>query len=413
MAGHAFISPVNFIEALSLALDLTSTGLSAHHSRTAVIAYRMACELGLNQPDLRTLTYAAFLHDIGAAANWDEREDFLKFQQTGDIYQHAEIGYDLLKKSQYFGHIADVIRHHHDRYDGGNPSGTAGESIPLLSRILFMAGGIDTLQRQKKGKIFEMIPQVIHCVQEASGSCFDPTLVAVFLKIAKREGFWLDILTGTYNPQFIRELKFNKKIPLASEDMIHIASIFASLVDSTSRFTFHHSHNVAAVTGFLASAYGYSEDKVGYYKLAGLLHDLGKLAVPNAILEKPGRLSSRECFDVKRHPYFTLRILQRIEGFGMVADWAGHHHEMPNGCGYPFGIGGKSLSHGARMIAVADVYSALNENRPYRSSLDADRIARIIKDKARAGELDAKIVADLIAQQEAVQIALQNSVMDP
>ena len=402
----ASISPLNFIEALSLALDLASDGLSAHHTRTAVIANQIGRELGLGAPDLQTLTYASLLHDIGAAASWDEHK--LDVNQGHEIYRHAEKGYRLLQHSRLFGAAAEVIRHHHDPYAGGSHYGVSGEEIPILSRILVLAGSVDVLQAQQKETMFETIPRISRRIQEEAGSFLDPVVVAAFLKISRHEGFWLDILTSAYHVKFIRDLEFNGKVPFASEDMLHIAGIFASLVDSGSRFTYHHSHNVAAVAGFLAEARGLSEEQVRLHKLAGLLHDLGKLAVPNEILEKPGRLDRRECFEVNRHPYFTLRILQRVEGFGAVAEWAGNHHEMPNGCSYPFGIGGRSLSTGARIIAVADVYSALNENRPYRSSLEPEAIAGILTTKAEAGELDEKIVADLLSRQEAAQGVLRN-----
>jgi HD-GYP domain-containing protein (c-di-GMP phosphodiesterase class II) len=371
-----------------------------------VIAYQIGRELGLGIAELQTLTYASLLHDIGAAASWDEHT--LDVDQNDEIYRHAEKGYRLLQHSRLFSTAAEVIRHHHDPYAGGSPYGVSGEEIPALSRILILAGSVDILQAQQKEPMFETIPRISRRIQEESGGFLDPAVVGAFLKISRHEGFWMDILTSAYHAKFIRDLEFNGKVPFASEDMLHIAGIFASLVDSGSRFTYHHSHNVAAVAEFLAAARGLDEEQVRLHKLAGLLHDLGKLAVPNEILEKPGRLNHRECFEVKRHPYFTLRILQRVEGFGAVAEWAGNHHEMPNGCGYPFGIRGKDLSTGARIIAVADVYSALNENRPYRSSMEPDAIAGILKTKAEAGELDEKIVADLLFQQDAVQGVLRN-----
>ena len=370
-----------------------------------MIAHQIGRELGLGVPELQTLTYASLLHDIGAAASWDEHK--LDVNQGHEIYRHAEKGYRLLQHSRLFGAAAEIIRHHHDPYAGGSPYGVSGEEIPVISRILILAGSVDVLQVQQKETMFETIPRISRRIQEESGSFLDPAVVAAFLKISRHEGFWLDILTSAYHTKFIRDLEFNGKVPFASEDMLHIAGIFASLVDSGSRFTYHHSHNVAAVAGFLAAAGGLSEEQVRLHKLAGLLHDLGKLAVPNEILEKPGRLDRRECFEVKRHPYFTLRILQRVEGFGAVAEWAGNHHEMPNGCGYPFGIGGKALSMGARIIAVADVYSALNENRPYRSRLDEAEVSAILQEKAKTGELDAGIVADLLRQQAAVQGVLE------
>ena len=404
------VGHMNFIKALSLALDLTSNGLSEHHFRSAIISYHIAREIGLEQTEIQTLVYASFLHDIGAASNWNERESLMKFHQGPHVFNHAEKGYELMAKSRQFSMVADIIRHHHDRFDGKNPSGKSGEEIPLLSRIIHLADRVDVLHGNH-ADLYKNTPRMIQRIKDSAGSYFDPILVTAFCKIAGREGFWLDISTSAYHQKFLHELESFSKIRLDSEDMLQMAEVFAALVDATSRFTFNHSRNVAALAGFLAALRGYSREEIKLHKLAGLLHDLGKLAVPNDILEKPERLTEQEFFIVKQHPYFTLRILQQIEGFGMIAGWAGYHHETLGGSGYPFGLGEQSLMLGARIIAVSDIYSALIENRPYRPGFDPEMAGRILGDKAAAGEVDEKIVCDLLNNQAEVQSLLKNSIM--
>jgi HD-GYP domain-containing protein (c-di-GMP phosphodiesterase class II) len=105
---------------------------------------------------------------------------------------------------------------------------------------------------------------------------------------------------------------------------------------------------------------------------AALLHDIGKLSVSNAILEKPGKLTPEEWTIMRMHPAYTRTILRNIRGFDHLAYIAAAHHERLDGTGYPEGLTAESMSIPARIIAVADVYQALTEKRPYRESLPLD-----------------------------------------
>ncbi|GHV40721.1 hypothetical protein FACS189490_06320 [Clostridia bacterium] len=123
------------------------------------------------------------------------------------------------------------------------------------------------------------------------------------------------------------------------------------------------------------------------------LHDLGKLAVPNAILNKPGKLTKEEFDLIKRHTYYTRRALQRIDGFEEITEWAANHHEKLNGTGYPFGIGENSgkLDFNARLLSVLDMYQALTERRPYREGSMHDHAIEIIRSSNHGG-LDDSVI---------------------
>ncbi|MFP5378902.1 MAG: diguanylate cyclase, partial [Vicinamibacteria bacterium] len=113
-------------------------------------------------------------------------------------------------------------------------------------------------------------------------------------------------------------------------------------------------------------------------RVAGLLHDIGKLAVPNSILDKPGTLSDEEWTAVRLHPQRTLEILARVPAFAELADDAANHHERLDGRGYFRGIDGARLSPTARILAVADVADALGSARPYRAALPVDEVIRCL-----------------------------------
>nr|WP_315904976.1 HD domain-containing phosphohydrolase [Vibrio fluvialis] len=132
-------------------------------------------------------------------------------------------------------------------------------------------------------------------------------------------------------------------------------------------------------------------------KLPGLLHDLGKLNIPDDILDKPGPLDEYERAVMSRHSYETYEILRNIEGLGEVARWAAFHHEGINGVGYPFHPRERELSTEARIIAVADVFQALVQDRPYREGMSQDGVLTLLSGMVDAGKLDSGIV-DLVNQ---------------
>ncbi|MCB7129288.1 MAG: HD domain-containing protein, partial [Candidatus Brocadiales bacterium] len=138
--------------------------------------------------------------------------------------------------------------------------------------------------------------------------------------------------------------------------------------------------------------FGFSETEVLMMSLAGLLHDVGKLSIPDEILEKPGKLTEQEFDIIKQHTFYTFHILNNIKGFDEMSKWAAYHHERLDGTGYPFRIPGSDMSVGSRVMAVSDVFTALSEDRPYRKHLKKDKVIDILDKQVTGGALDGKIV---------------------
>lgn len=391
------IHPINLLRALSMALELTNGGLSRHHWRTALISSRIAEFIGLDDVQQQSLVYAALLHDIGAASSWEEKKALHNFHvEQMDIYSHAEAGYELLKDSPQLGMLAIPIRHHHDYWDGRSPSGLAGKDIPLASRIINLADRLEVLLKDQVF-IFEQRPDILSAIRKLSGSYFDPELVKVLHEFARQESFWLDLVNPHYYHNFFRNIDVYGLMRFTIDDVINIAEIFATIIDRTSSFTATHSRSVSIMAAFLAEAKGYSSEEVKAMRIAGLLHDLGKLAIPNEILEKPGKLTEWEFATIKQHTYYTYRILEQIDGFELIAEWAAYHHETLDGAGYPFRIGESSLRLGSRIVAVADVFVALTENRPYRIPMSPDKVEKVMRGMVANRKLDGSIVADLFS----------------
>lgn len=403
------INPINLLRALSLALELSSGGLSRHHWRTAMIANRIAEKIGLEEAARHKLIYAALLHDIGAASYWSEKHQLRNYNHPF-LHKHAEAGYELLKDSKQLGYLADTVRHHHDFWDGSSPCGLAGKEIPLLGRIINLADRVEVLI-QDEPCVFDQRPIILATIQKFSGLYFDPDLVWALQDISRQESFWLDLVNPYYYQNFFEQIFSYGLIRFSLDDIINISEIFATIIDRTSRFTAVHSRSVATVSAFLATATGFSADEVKTMRIAGLMHDLGKLAIPSGILEKPGKLTEQEFHMVKQHTYYTYRILKQIDGFSTIAEWAAYHHETLDGKGYPFRIKESALSLGSRIVAVADVFTALTENRPYRLSLELQKVEKIMRTMVSNHKLDGQLTEELFSNSRQIHDLTQQVIM--
>ena len=390
------INPVRLIRSLSHAMELMVDGLNAHHWRVAVICQYLAGALNLTLAEKQPLFMAALLHDIGAAADFNERHRLQKPDQAApmpkrQVFAHAEEGARLLQSCDCFRHLTEIVRHHHDHWAGGNPTGTQGETIPLASRVIHLADSLE-VQIDKRRPILEQCGELSRFFKEQSSREYDPAVTEALLQTAQKDSFWLDLFNPGYAEIFFNEMEAWGLDYYRAPDLLHIAEVFAKIIDRTSSFTAHHSRRVSKVATLLAEQCGFCETELILMETAGLLHDLGKLTIPNAILEKPGALAYEEMHLMRQHTYHTYRILQQIGQMETAAQWAGFHHETLNGEGYPFRLQAQVLPLGSRIMAVADIFAALAENRPYRASLERAEIEKIMGAMAKKGKIDTRLV---------------------
>jgi putative nucleotidyltransferase with HDIG domain len=173
---------------------------------------------------------------------------------------------------------------------------------------------------------------------------------------------------------------------LADEDFLDdIAAAFGQVVDAKSPFTAGHSMRVAIYTDLICKTLGLSHDHRRWIKRGATLHDIGKLAISNSILDKPGRLEGEEWRKIMDHPRYTGEILSRIVAFNELAPIAAAHHERLDGTGYPFGLSGDEIAFETRIISVADFFDALTADRPYREAMPVDKALEIMEENAGPG----------------------------
>ena len=146
----------------------------------------------------------------------------------------------------------------------------------------------------------------------------------------------------------------------------------------------------------LAELVGFSKNECKMMLVAGYLHDLGKLAIREEVLEKPGKLDKEEFNIIKSHAYYTYRLLQPIKEFEVINTWASFHHEKLNGKGYPFRLDEKSIPLGSRIMAVADIFTAITEDRPYRKGMTAEQTISVLNSMVDDNSICAYITSTLI-----------------
>ncbi|ATX82788.1 HD domain-containing protein [Mariprofundus ferrinatatus] len=380
------------VYSLSDALDLVGVVQIHHGKRVGFMAAECGKQMGLDSTTLDSLFQAAILHDCGVS-NTSVHARLAQFEWE-QVHGHCEIGAGLLAITPPLAHLSDVILHHHTHWSTLKTLDLP-DDIALMANLIFLVDRVDVLSLQaqvKNANILLGMDDVIARIVEKRGSWFNPNIVDAFLEVARSESFWLSLEREHVDGYVYEWFSHETTRPIKFEDVKSLVKIFSHIVDAKSPFTFEHSQGVASLSRHLGELFEIPEHNCDMLDLAGLLHDIGKLRVPDNVLEKPGKLSNSEFRTIQRHSFDTFNILKKIRGFGEIAQWAGQHHERVDGGGYPYHAKESSLSLEARIVAVADVFQALAQDRPYRPAMTPSQIIEILEADSDAGKLDRNVI---------------------
>jgi putative nucleotidyltransferase with HDIG domain len=432
---------VDIVSALSYALDLVEGQPAGHAVRTCLIGLRIAEHIHMQERDRRNLYFALLLKDAGCSSNatrmcqivgGDEISakaavkltDWTRAGMEGLIYAWRYIapGAPLIAKIRRIGTMAinkkpqakelvqircdrgaaiaremgfseataEAVRCLDEHWCGqGYPDGLKGEEIPILARILNLSQTLEVYWRERGADA------AIVVALERAKRWFDPRLSKAAKSLHAQGELFKDLDRPDMLQAMLLDLQpAQDSLPVTGERIDEICSAFATVVDAKSPFTFRHSLGVTSAALSMSQRLGFGIEAQTAIRRAALLHDAGKLNVPNSILEKPGKLDADEWTIIRNHPHHTFQILRRIPGFGELAEIAASHHEKLDGTGYWRGLTAQQMPLPARLLAVADIYDALAAERPYRSALPREKVFSII-DEHVPHALDADCVQAL------------------
>lgn len=376
----------NLLLSLSDALDLASPHLSQHQQRVAYIVWEMGKIAGLPDERMERCFMAALLHDIGALS-LEEKID-LRDSRVESVEDHCIRGEFLLDKVPWLKESSKIVRLHHQKWQQWDES----LRIPPApdSQLICIADFLErSIDRDKY--ILHQNEECLDKIKSLAGAYFHPHVVDLLLEASNREEFWLDLVSPRLYSILLNEGP-HKRMDIELAGITLISELFRNIIDFRSRFTATHSSGVAAAASILSEFFGLTETEIGLMEVAGNLHDLGKLVIPNSILDKPARLNKEETAIMKSHTYYTYSVLNTIGGLKQIAEWAAYHHERLDGSGYPFHCTAKELGTGARIMMVADIFTALAEDRPYKKAMSKDGIIQILNQFSGRDLLDKRII---------------------
>jgi HD-GYP domain-containing protein (c-di-GMP phosphodiesterase class II) len=307
---------------------------------------------------------------------------------------HCEMGQRNADILPFKGDVGGFIRYHHERADGRGPFRLSEGYYPLGAELIAAADMIDVgrhLQRVMPEELPELrnaIEADIHCrFTFRAGSALLAVLDEAMLASLKDDCI-VQTLCGTV-PVWTMDMEDPALIP--------IAELIGRIIDHKSAFTRVHTTQIANRAWVMAEHYGCDRAQKIQLYLAAALHDIGKLATPSEVLEKPGKLTPEEFAIIKNHVAQTRIMMTGAESLEQITEWAANHHEKLDGSGYPLGKTAGDLDFNSRLMACIDIYQAVSEERPYHPRRSHAETMPVLYDMAGKGFIDPAIARDMDA----------------
>ena len=294
---------------------------------------------------------------------------------------HWRAADDLMERVGLDQLVRKTVEQSFERWDGrGVPNGAKGDDILVTSQLVNLADVVEVFHRAGGTQA------AIAVARERAGTQFSPDLADSFADVAQSifEGLdgidaWSAVLS---TPQATR-------YPLSDAQLDVALEAIADFVDVKSPYTIGHSRGVAELAEAAGTRYGLDASDTALLRRAALVHDLGRLGVPNTIWDKPGPLTPPELERARLHAYLTERMLSASPALTPLAAVAGQHHERLDGSGYPRGLTGGDITPAGRILAAADSYHARLEPRPHRPAQSTEQAASELRADIRQGRIDS------------------------
>jgi len=422
----------DLVAALSLGVDLGFGQPMEHVLRQCRIGMRLAEHLGVDDETRSAVYYTALLVTVGCHADAHEQAkwfgDDIEFKShkfdhpprsvagaaaalrlighgspplhrlrlglelavsgrrdvSGMIERHAELARSLAAELGLGDTVQRSVGAAYEFWDGhGWPGRLRGPAIPVAARVAQLAEYVEVAHRVGGTGAAVLL------ARERGGNQFDPTLTDLLVEHAG------SILGGLESPgtwDAVIDAEPALRMTLTADCLELVLLGVANFVDLKSPYTLGHARAVSELAAAAGTHLGLPSDDVTTLRRAGLVHDLGRLGISNAIWDKPGPLGAGEWERVRLHPYLTERMLHQSSWLAPLGAVAVQHRERLDGSGYPRGLAGSAIGPLARVVGAADAYRAMCEPRPYRPPLDAHSAAAELRAEVAAGRLDGDAV---------------------
>jgi HD-GYP domain-containing protein (c-di-GMP phosphodiesterase class II) len=339
---------------------------------------------------VRGLTTCALFHDNALTEYiFSERQDGI---HDPAMKLHCEIGQNNVDTLKVHADIHSFVLYHHERADGAGPFKKKAGQFPMGAEIIHIADSIDVanhLQRFPEARL----PEIREYIAENIGLDYTARAADAMLNVLDEE--MLFSLRDDHILETAERFMPPWTVDIEEEVILNLAGFISRIIDYKSVFTRRHSTQIANKAWLMGAYYGYDPTLRTQVYMAASFHDIGKIATPVMILEKPGRLTAEEFRIIQDHARMTYELLKDIDGFEQICDWASNHHEKLDGTGYAFNKKAEELDFNSRLIACLDVYQAVSEDRPYHPPRDHAATMEILYRMGDQGSLDSAIIKDL------------------
>lgn len=391
------------ISSLAMILDRDGDEKLNHSLRTAILANNLAQKVIPEESNI--IFYAGLLHDVGGVGLPHNIVHYgleMKLNEPR-VREHPTKGADIVAQLPGMKKAARYIVEHHERWDGrGFPNGLKGEDLSLGGQILMLADQIELKIRAFAGNR----ARVYNFFRREKGKMFNDELWPVFLDIigTRHYGLFYQLIPDYNLYKMAEEIEMG--LPLLefdqSEDYIlNAVQVFGQVIDAKHPYTRGHSKRVAEYSAIIAKHLGLSKEEIREIRLAGYLHDMGKVAIPLSILDKKGKLTEEEYRQIKSHVVISMEFLEYEPFLRHLAPVAGSHHEKWDGTGYPDGLKGEEIPVGGRILGLVDSLDAVSSQRSYNEPVTlAEGIKKF--EKARGKHFDPEIY-DLVCKKEVIE----------
>lgn len=360
------------LRAIQKAFDLADPRLKGHGEQTAFLMWRMLDRLGCTRARMVSLTTAALFHDMGAYKT-DVGHSFSEFELLNTA-SHCVYGYLYTRFYSPFPSFAPVILYHHMGY--------------LYKQYIDSSFLTDSLLLNLSDRVsFVFLTQEnpdLSFLNALSGIDFDPKHVSAFLEADREEGLLRALKDGSYHEKLHA---FWRETALSRSEVMRYARMLMYTIDFRSEQTVTHSISVTSLSKLLCGLLGLDHVDTSIVTASAMLHDIGKITTPVEILEKKGPLNEEEMAIMKKHAHASYEILKEL-GFDNIALIASSHHEKLDGSGYPRGLKGDEIPFYSRILAVADILSALIGERSYKGPMPKGQVTAILGGMACRNQLD-------------------------